>query len=602
MQSSPHLFCMQAAQSDHDALLMMANGYLLFDPDDFTLDHAKTLWKGSPLRAALTEALVKSKFSGTRDGAVFKLYCHRASIDPYFKSFQMLAGIVEPEPHKPWISDELRAYATEIVGMHSINLASIAAKEALGMPCGDEYTNFLTNQSELGLPLELLATIPVAMAVSVRTTDTDKLQRIAQKAILASGTLSPYGRYTGILASDISNKPVLILISQPFKGSPSFADIRNAVQHRLPGASRKPRLDSVSLAADFSAETITVAPVAIHAMEGFDTRAAVWKTDFPDGKYSFSERKQRAKRARDALKDRGFEAIAWYQPWHAYSEEAWGIYFHAPMLDNALCAFLEDLNHDGTVGISEGLASQLLFGLVYEHEIFHARVEASTASQELIAGQSRFNRYQDKVYRPTLGTSACLEEALANWWAWSWIQAESTLMSMSGLLTPKQHEVVTRSVNETLDLSPPGYAHWRLGHDRESWRKLATQLTSGKPTHDFGLPIEAFLKGPLPFEFKPEAVPLYFVGDGQLAQRVLSSPASLNLPSRSELRQVLKKFYKYELMPGKGHGSHENWQHPNGKKFPVPLRDPVSSIVFRSFLDHFNIDKAYYVQTIRPAI
>jgi hypothetical protein len=602
MQSSPHLFCIQAAHTDLDALEMMDVGYLLFEKDELTKENATKLWERAPLRAALIEAMIKGKICGTCDGTEFRLYCHRANVNPHFKGFHLLAGVVEPEPNDPWISDKLRAHASEIIGMRRVKLAKIAANEALGIPCDDAYSSFLTSQAEVELSPELLANIPVAITINVRTTDPDKLQRIARKAILASGTLSPYGRYIGILASAIPDEAALVLISEPFKGAPSFDDIKNAVQHRLPGALRKPRLDNVEISTTETADAITLAPVALQQIEGFDTRSPAWKAGFSDGQYSFDEREQRARRGREALHSQGFEAVAWYQPWHTHSENAWGIYFNASMLDDAVCAFLEDLNHVGIFGISEGLASQLLFGMVYEHEIFHARVEASTAVQELTATQSRFVRYQDKVYRPTLGTSACVEEALANWWAWSLMQAESALMTMSGILNSEQQEALCRVVNATLDLSPPGYSDWRMGHDRESWRQLATQLTSGKQTREFGLPIEALLKGPLLFEFKPEDVPVYFVGDGQVCQRILSSPASLNLPSRSELRQVLKKFFKYELMPGKGHGSHENWQHANGKKFPVPLRDPVSSKVFRSFLNHFNIDKAYYVQKVRPAI
>ena len=529
MQSSPELFWIQAAHTDHDALQMMAVGYLLFDTDELSRENANMLCRSAPLRSALIDAMIKGKICGTGEGTEFRLYCHQASIGSDFKGFHLLAGTVEPKPNEPWISETLRAHASDIVGKRRVRLAGIAAKEAIGMLCDDEYSSFLTSQSEVELSPELLANEPVAIAVSVRTTDTEKLQQIARKAILASDTLSPYGRYTGILASAIPDEADLVLLSKPFKGLPSFDDIKNAVQYRLPMALRKPRLDNVAMSTSASTDAISVANVALHRINGFDTRSPTWKTGFSDGQYNFDEREQGARRGRDALKSHGFEAIAWYQPWHTYCDEAWGIYFDARMLDDVVCAFLEDLNHDSTIGISDGLASQLFFGLVYEHEIFHARLEASTASQELTATKSRYVRYQDKVYRPTLGTSACLEEALANWWAWSWLQAESALMLMSGLIRSQQQDALIGIVNATLDLSPPGYSDWRLGHDRESWRQLATQVTSGKQTHEFGLPIEALLKGPLLFEFKPEDVPLHFVGDGQVCQRVLSSPATLNL-------------------------------------------------------------------------
>jgi hypothetical protein len=36
--------------------------------------------------------------------------------------------------------------------------------------------------------------------------------------------------------------------------------------------------------------------------------------------------------------------------------------------------------------------------------------------------------------------------------------------------------------------------------------------------------------------------------------------------------------------------------------FPVPMRDPVSRKVFKTFLKHFGIDKQFYAHTIRPTI
>ena len=72
-----------------------------------------------------------------------------------------------------------------------------------------------------------------------------------------------------------------------------------------------------------------------------------------------------------------------------------------------------------------------------------------------------------------------------------------------------------RVVEASLDLAPPGYQEWRLGHKPGTWRTFVNQLSTGNPkinTAGIGLPLESALTGPLPYDCQHADIPLRFVG------------------------------------------------------------------------------------------
>jgi hypothetical protein len=116
-----------------------------------------------------------------------------------------------------------------------------------------------------------------------------------------------------------------------------------------------------------------------------------------------------------------------------------------------------------------------------------------------------------------------------------------------------------------------------------------------------GLPVESILLGPLAYDFRPEDVPLRFIGQGVIADLLQSRPASLNVPSRREIEDALKHFDHW-LDPSGGKGGHQKWTGPDQRAFILPTRDPVSVGVFKTFLKHVRIDKATYVREVRPKL
>jgi hypothetical protein len=249
---------------------------------------------------------------------------------------------------------------------------------------------------------------------------------------------------------------------------------------------------------------------------------------------------------------------------------------------------------------SESLAALLAFGLTYAHELFHARVEAALSWAEINAQQPRHLRYTQRVYQALRETPDWLEEALANWAAWNWFKAPGIQSLLAR--TTSNAEGLDRVVETSLDLAPPGYQEWRLGHQPGTWRTFANQLSTGNPkitTAGIGLPLESALTGPLPYDFQPADIPLRFVGSGVIADRLQSHPATFNVPPRRELERALKHF-RHSLDVSGGKGGHQKWTGPDQRAFTLPTSDPVTRRVFRTFLAHVGIDKDTYVRQVRP--
>jgi hypothetical protein len=300
-------------------------------------------------------------------------------------------------------------------------------------------------------------------------------------------------------------------------------------------------------------------------------------------------------------RERGFEALAWYQPHHQWTNDTWGIYFDAQKLD-VLTYSLHQEFASHRIRFSQGFAAFLAFKLTYEHEMFHARVEAALSWLELTAIQPRHLRYSRGVYGALRETPDWLEEALANWTAWDWFKS-NVVQSLVKARVPPQASA-DRIVEQTLDLSPPGYREWRIGEAASTWRKFATQLITGKPKlrpPGIGLPAANILKDPDAYEFQPSDVPLRFIGRGIVADALQARPASLNVPSRREIERALRH-YGHSLDASAGKGGHQKWTGRDQRAFILPTRDPVSPVVFKTFLQHLGIDKAEYVRDIRPKL
>ena len=187
LENIPDSICIASHATEYDALEMVAEGHIFLDPKELTLVHAESLQDISPLRAAITEEMVRKKFFSSSDSSEFKLYCRRAEFAPNPEFFIIVAGLVEPDPDASRVSDELRKYAEDTITMRRTKLAKIAAHEVLGMPLDDEYFSFLKFQTEDQLPPGLLTSAPVAKTLpgtSTGSSITDSLPATGNEEVL----------------------------------------------------------------------------------------------------------------------------------------------------------------------------------------------------------------------------------------------------------------------------------------------------------------------------------------------------------------------------------------------------------------------------------
>ena len=626
----PDLFTLSIPATDPDVLYLIADGHLdipVHSPGPVTDFVVWAHRPDRPLMAALIDALSSMGMVGEADdGGRLKVHCHAVLVLTGGQQLSVCVGLSAPGPLDVSIPERLKGAATVAVSKHRSRQAGIEAERARKQIQDELFVASLPpdqrdtfkDVAALGAamrPFEpslnavpFVPLCPWGMAVPVRSANPVVAEKAAIAAIKAMpDPLHPPPRdgHYHCRVTSLHPKCVMALITwAPHTGLPPYPEVRAAVARRLPSALRKPRFTGATPPVFDTARLASSGqPVGLG---GFDTRDPSWMDAFAQvQEYDFGNRRERTVRAREAMKAHGFEAIAWYQSHHAFTEEWWGIYLDAERLDDAVCSLSDDLRRADFTRATDALASKLLVGMVFEHEMFHARVDGASTWLELNANQARYRRYNQNAYQLTFETVDCLEEALANFWGWTWFKAEVELQHLYGVLTDAERAKLERVVEASLDLSPPGYDQWRRGHERDAWRVLATQVASGKvtmPAPGIALPMESMLRGALPFDFQPWDVPVYFVGDGQVASRLLSSPSTLNVPARKELRRALEHVYGYSLVPGGGKGSHEKWRGKDGRMFPVPCKDPVGRGVFDAFLDHFGIDKREYIERVRTAL
>ena len=621
---SPDVFCIQVSVSDPDLVEFIATG-----TRDVTVlgtkstAHVTALLLGKESLCGQLNAAVwaptKLKPIGPhiKSGTSVTAHCHCVFLLPDGKNLCVVVGRSKPVFSSIWIPATVMTKADALYRDHQAKLTEFNESIERKKQGNEAFKQRFQSDSNFGawgdasIALDehylrpvvsaepLLKSLPRAVTFSVQTSSApDKVARLAVTAINGSGWLpSRDGSYTVILTSASGRNAQAVVTWEPHIGSPSYPEVRWSAQRRLPNAFASPRLEAPSrpefdhevLSTRDSAQVEVGSPGSWDFADSFNGME-IFPIDF----------QERVKESRKDRKAHGFEAIAWYQPYHVWTDETWGIYFDAKKLDDLACSFIDDFRTSRVHGGSHSLAALLAFGLTYAHELFHAKVEAALSWQEINALQPRHRRYNENVYQTLRETPEWLEEALANWSAWDWfksqgIQAVIDRLSSSG-------SGLGLVVEASLDLSPPGYQEWRLGHQPGTWRTFANQLSTGKPkiaSPGIGLPIESALTGPLPYDFLTTDIPVRFAGTGIIADRLQSHPATFNVPQRREMERALKHFL-HRLDVSGGKGGHQKWTGPDHRAFILPTRDPVSPGVFKTFLHHVGIDKATYVRQVRP--
>jgi hypothetical protein len=438
--------------------------------------------------------------------------------------------------------------------------------------------------------------------ISNASTNIDALNQEILREVAQSGWNAPRdGVYHVLCAKKKSKSQHLVVNWVPYDGLPAYSELRWAVQKSFPAALEKQRKSSVNPPSfDFQEKT--------HAQSGYVTFNGEddWPDALSDVELDDTKYDGRSSATRGQLQEYGFEALAWYQSFHIWNEETWGIYMDAQKIDDLAVTLFDDSRRVATrsqfsgSSLSHGQAATLAFGLSYNHELFHARVEAALTWMELNSGHPRALLYNKNVYRALLGSDDLLEEALANWASWDWLQR---LLKQHPSYWSSCSQTALRVVEGVLDISPPGYRKWRDGRQRKTWRELSAQMVQGYPgvVANQLAPLEGLLSTTLPFDFRASDIPLRIVGTGTVMDRLLVHPAFFHVPARKEIERALRHF-EYVRNPSGGKGSHEKWTGPDKRAFALPKRDPLSPGVFQCFLNHFNINKVTYAREVRPQL
>lgn len=443
---------------------------------------------------------------------------------------------------------------------------------------------------------QLLESTPIGCWIPELPHHTTADNHVVLQALTETGANPPRDSiYTMIITKDATNgKEGALLIWTPRGDLVGYPEIRSAALQVIPSAFRKPHRTNISPPPSIilAEDTFERSPLDWTQINGSDLLELLVTHDIALEKIDdFAER---ADRGREWVKANGLDAIGWYQPFHIWDEEHWGIYLQTDRLLDVACGFYRELAH--TQARPDSLAVLLSVGLVAHHELFHAKVEASATWLELLTRKGRYLAYQKDVYQACKLTDEWLEEALANWSAYAWLQ--SHLDQFQDLLRYQSNQSVLSVVEEWLDFSPPGYNNWAVGRQISSWRTLSGQLASGAVGTKLKKgypPLEGLLNGLLPFDLIESDIPIWFVGQGAISDLFFSTPG------RTEAKKLLKHF-GYQIIPGRGKGSHEIWTGPDNRPFSLPVRDPVSRLVFTNLLHHFELKKETYLQKIRPQL
>lgn len=625
-----NLFTVQASLSDSDVLAFIASGaheveirfsrkvVQLYSEikgfDSFRIQLELAAWSPSLLRPTLSKI---------KKGAKVLAHCYGvfSLSDP--DSVLLLIGAAPPVNSENWLSP---CVVAEAAILNTAHLHEVAQFEEIIRIKKQQHEEFEVNFRRVSRDYEktgesltsfvrgliasedihnrpkprvdsLVKLLHKAVKFPVRSTTSEK--RLKSRASLevasANWPTSRDGQYEGIQSVDVNGKKLAVVYWEPYEGLPAYPEIRSTIQRRLSSALRVPRLTQPTRP-EF--KTGPLNDIEIGSVRGVSPDIAEALDDINLFDNDFINRVERIK---GELTEHGFEAVAWFQPYHVWSESTWGIYFDASKLDDLALAFWHELREKNTHG-QQSDAARIVFGLTYAHEHFHASVEAALSWLELNTLQPRYLRYSKQVYDLLRETPDWLEEALANWTSWSWFQSAS--MQNDLVQRGLKIEGIQKIVETWLDLSPPGYRDWRVGDQVKTWRKFSTQLVTGQPaltTSGNSLPLDSIIRGPFPYDLRNGDIPLRFVGSGVIADRLQSHPSTLNEISRRELQRALK-FYDHEVDQSAGAGSHEKWTGKDNRAFSVPMRDPVSGKVFKSFLKYVDIDKYTYVHNIRPKL
>lgn len=264
-----------------------------------------------------------------------------------------------------------------------------------------------------------------------------------------------------------------------------------------------------------------------------------------------------------------WDFCAWYQPIHFFAYD-WGIFIREDCLIRQASRIAKFAPTHQQFGVSPAKYATMLlkasFAAFYFHEHFHHKVESFGIRLHVATGGSKYLPYKKQVYRPTLYTDVCIEEALAN--ADSFHRFSSSpynkVIDKEVLVAAKDYLV------NTFPFDPPGY-------------RMASKYLSST---SFGAGLSSLQSQILEATLNPRMDPNDWVASPQMFRSfynfksniytVVSKGKKPVLPSnifpRSCSTQELIKIFQskgYAVVPG-GKGSHVKLKNQSGETMILP--------------------------------
>lgn len=249
------------------------------------------------------------------------------------------------------------------------------------------------------------------------------------------------------------------------------------------------------------------------------------------------------------------DSLAFYLPYHYYHPQWWGVYVTIEGV-----AFLSQVFQRYGCGSSRATKAARYF--LYLHEFFHHKAESFATRLEVILGYPAYRAGIQRRFSEVFGTDDCLEEALANGYAY---------VQLKRLLSRDDDwAVLDQAVQEYIHLSGPGY---RMGLNYLAQSDLSAgedDLSEEYLHHVIGNPS----RNPLIWRMFSHALTGTTTQKGR-ANYVISRHSPLidrlslrgRLLSYRKLREQLKRDGCEKIREG---GAHEIWRCPNGKTAPLP--------------------------------
>ena len=171
------------------------------------------------------------------------------------------------------------------------------------------------------------------------------------------------------------------------------------------------------------------------------------------------------------------DALAWYLPFHYYGPE-WGIFIKESEVLNLAGHIKQRLGGKTSDPRETAQLCRVALSILYLHEAFHHKVESFATRLEIARMSPVYLRYDEKVFRPLLGTDDVLEEAIACSEMISRLRSEK---SFHGNVPPEIKSAAIEFLYDWIPSLPPGY---RRGADRRLPAELGvlmSQVAHGQP-------------------------------------------------------------------------------------------------------------------------